>query len=145
MSVITPFLHRERLGRECECHRQFDRIESLVADITKNIELGVVQYGVGQTNHLTVGLIGVEDARAHPTDVFRKTHHEFLADGVDGRVRYLCELLTEIVEECLRFVGEHSQRGIVTHRGGRLLTVDGHRNDGAIHILFAVAEHHFLL
>ena len=115
MSVITSFLHRERLGGECECHRQFDRIESLVADITKDIELGVVQYGVRQTNHLTVGLIGVEDARAHPTDIFRKTHHELLTDGVDGGVRYLCELLTEIVEECLRLVGEHGQRGIVTH------------------------------
>ena len=98
-----------------------------------------------QTNHLTVGLIGVEDARAHTTDIFRKTHHQFLADGVDGRIRYLCKLLPEIVEECLRFVRENGQWGIVTHRGCRLLSVDGHRNDGAIHILFAVAEHHFLL
>ena len=101
----------------------------------------VVQDGVRQTYHLTVGLVGVQDARADTSDIFCQRHHQFLTDRVDGGVRDLRELLTEVVEEDLRFVGKNSKRGVVTHRGRRLLTVDGHRCDRSVDVFLAISEH----
>ena len=125
--------------------RQFHGVEALVTDVTEYIELCVVQNRMRQTHHLTVGFIGIQDARAYATDILGKAHHQILTDGVDGGVGNLCELLTEIVEEDLRLVGKHCQRCVVTHGSRRLLTVHTHRHDGVIHIFLTVAEHHLLL
>ena len=123
---------------------QFDRVETLVTDVAEDIQLGVVQDGMGQTHHLAVGLVGREDAGAHASDILGERHHQFLTDGVDGRVGYLGKLLAEIVEENLGLVGEHGQRGVVTHGCGWLLGLGRHGYDGAVDILFAIAEHHFV-
>ncbi len=102
------------LGR-FERDAQLLGVEALIADVLQNVELTVGQDGVGQTHHLTVGLVGIEDARAHATDVFGKTHHQLLADRVDGGVGDLSELLAEVVEENLRLRRQYGQRRIVTH------------------------------
>ena len=128
-----------------EENRQLHRIESLITDVTKDIELGVVQNRMWQTYHLTVRLIGCQNTMTYASDILCERHHEFLTDGVDGRIRDLCELLTEIVEERLRAIGEDSQRGIVTHCCRRLYTIHCHGGNGAVDILFAIAEHDFLL
>ena len=107
--------------------------------------MGIVQNGVGQTHHLAVGLVRGEDAGAHPADILRQTHHQFLADRVNSGVRYLGELLTEIVEEYLRFVRQDGKWRVITHRCRWLLSIDSHRHDGVRYILFSIAEHHFLL
>ncbi len=87
-----------------EEHVQLHGVESLVADILEDIELGIGQDRMRQAHHLAVALVWVQDARTYTTDVLGKTHHEVFADGVDGRVGNLCKLLTEVVEEYLRLV-----------------------------------------
>lgn len=82
-----------------EEHVELDGIESLVADILKDIQLGIGQNRMWQTNHLAVAFVWVQDAGTYPTDILGKTHHEVLTDGVDGRVGNLSKLLTEVVEE----------------------------------------------
>ena len=123
---------------------QLDGVEALVADVAEDVELGVVQYRMRQAHHLAVGLVGIQDARAHASDILRQAHHQLLADGVDGGVGHLGKLLAEVVEERLRPVGEHGQRRVVAHRGRRLLAVDGHRHYRGVNILGAVAEHQLL-
>jgi len=97
-----------------------------------------------QSHHLAVALVGIQYARAHTTDVFGEAHDEFLADGVDGRVGNLCELLAEIVEEYLRFVREHGERSVVSHRCRGLLAFGGHRHEGQLDVFLPEAELRFL-
>ena len=87
-----------------EKHVEFYCIESLVADILKDIQLGIGQDRMWQTNHLAVAFVWVQDAGTYSTDILGKTHHEVLTDGVDGRVGNLSKLLTEVVEEDLWLV-----------------------------------------
>ena len=87
-----------------ENHVELDGIESLVADILKDIQLGIGQDRMWQANHLAVALVWVQNAGTYSTDILGKTHHEVLTDGVDGRVGNLCKLLTEVVEENLWLV-----------------------------------------
>ena len=98
-----------------------------------------------QTHHLAVGFIGIEDAGAHASDIFRERHHQIFTDGVDGGVRHLGKLLAEIVEEHLGPRGEYGQRCIVAHGCRRLLTARGHRYDGRADVLLSIAEKQFFL
>ena len=120
--------------------RQFHSVEALVAYVAKYIELCVVQYWMRQSHHLTVALIGCQDARPHSADILCQTHDEILAYGVDSGVRHLCKLLTKIVEEQLWTGTQHRQRRIVTHGCQRLLSCQCHRYDGSINVFGTVAE-----
>ena len=102
----------------------------------------VGQYGLRQAHHLTVRGVGRQDVCSHGADILRQRHHQLFADGVDGRVRHLRKLLTEIVEEHLRTITHHSQRRIVTHRSHRLLSGCRHRDDRLIDVLLSEAEVH---
>ncbi len=103
------------LRRRHEADAELAGVEALVANVLQDVELAVGKYGVGQAHHLAVGLVGVENARAHATDIFGQAHHELLAYGVDGRVGDLGELLAEIVEEDLWLVRQHGERRVVAH------------------------------
>ncbi|MBG9887289.1 hypothetical protein ABE10_12290, partial [Bacillus toyonensis] len=46
--------------------------------------------------------------------------HDLFADGVQGRVRHLGELLDEVVEEKPRTLAEHGDRRVAAHRAQRL-------------------------
>ena len=127
-----------------ECHRELDGIEPLIADVAQQIELCIVQYGMRQADHLAVALVGIEDSCPHAADVLFQAHHKTLANRVDGGVGDLRELLTEIIEEDLRLLGDDCQRGVITHGSGRLLGGRSHRNDGRCDILLAIAEHQLL-
>ena len=48
-------------------------------------------------------------------NVADERHHQFLANGIDGRIRHLRKELLEIVEQRLRTVGETGQRHIGAH------------------------------
>ena len=87
-----------------ENHVKLDGIESLVADILKDIQLGIGQDRMWQANHLAVALVRVQNAGTHSTDILGKTHHEVLTDRVNSRVGNLRKLLTEVVEENLWLV-----------------------------------------
>ena len=52
----------------------------------------------------------------------------------------MCKLLTEVVEEHLRTVANHCQRGVVTHSSYRFLSSGSHRDDGLVDILLAKAK-----
>src|SRR5574344_225278 len=125
-------------------NRQFYGVEALITDVTEYIELGICQNRMGQAHHLTVGLVRIQNTGTYSADIFCQTHHQFLTDGVDGRVGDLRKLLTEIVKENLWLVREYSQWSIITHGSCRLLPVDRHRYDSAVNILFAVTEHDFV-
>ena len=127
-----------------EEHVEFYCIESLVSDILKDIQLGIGQDRMWQTNHLAVAFVRVQDAGTYSTDILGKTHHEVLTDRVDGRVGNLSKLLTEVVEENLWLVGKHSKRSIITHRSCRFLTLGSHRNDGTVDVFLAKTELQFL-
>ena len=125
-------------------HVELDGIESLVADILKDIQLGIGQDRMWQANHLAVALVWVQNAGTHTTDILGKTHHEVLTDGVDGRVGNLSKLLTEVVEENLWLVGEYGKRSIITHGSCRFLTLGSHRDDGTIDVFLAKTKLQFL-
>ena len=121
-------------------HGEFLGLETFIPNIAKDIQLGVRQYGLGQTHHLTVGSIRGKDTRTYTTDILGEAHDEFLTDRVDGRVGYLCKLLTEIVEEYLWTVADDGKRSVVTHRCHRFLTTNGHRNDGLVDVFLTKTE-----
>ena len=153
--VVGPFRHRffrpaaqfrqgflqSGLAPACgEEHRQLDGLEALVADVAEDIQLRVGQNGMRQAYHLAMALVGLEDVVAHGTDVLRQRHHQFLADGVDGRIGDLGELLAEIVEQQLRQVREDGQGRVVAHGGRGFGTCGAHRHHDALHILAGEAE-----
>ena len=127
-----------------EEHVELDGIEALVADILKDIQLGIGQDRMWQTNHLAVALVWVQDAGTYSTDILGKTHHEVLTDRVDGRVGNLSKLLTEVVEEDLWLVGKYGKRSIITHGCSRLLTLGSHWDDGSVDVFLAKTELQFL-
>ena len=91
-----------------EQHRELDGLEAFIADIAKNIQLCVCQYRMGEAYHFAMGLVRSQDIASYGADILRQAHHQLFAERVDRRVRHLCELLAEVVEEDLRTVGEDS-------------------------------------
>ena len=140
--LVETLAAHGRISGSLKGHAEFACVEAFIADVAKNVELGVGQDGVGQTHHLAVGLVGVEDAGAHAADVLRETHHEVLTDGVDGRVGDLRELLAEVIEEDLRFGRQHGQRRVVAHGSRRLLSLGGHRDQRVLDVFLAKTKLH---
>ena len=94
---------------------KFFCVESFVSDVAEDIEFGVCQYWLRQTHHLAVRLVRCQDIHTHSSDVFGERHDELLANRVDWWVGHLGELLSEVVEQQLRTVGQNGQLGVVTH------------------------------
>ena len=63
-----------------------------------------------------------------------------LAQVVDRRVRHLREALAEVRVERPGAAGEQGQRGVVAHRGGRLVTAARDRAEDDVDVLARVAE-----
>ena len=81
-------------------------------------------------------LAGGENVHAHSTDIFRQRHHQFLADGIDGRVCHLCKLLPEVIVQELWFIREYGQGGVVAHRIDRFGPSGRHRGDDLFDVFF---------
>ena len=73
-------------------------------------------------------------------EIDRGVRNAFLADGVDGGIRDLGELLLEVIEERRIALGQHRQRHIRSHGGGGLLPGTGHGQDGILDLLVRIAE-----
>ncbi len=73
-------------------------------------------------------------------DTRHQRHDRLLADGVDGRVRHLRELLLEVPVEELWPLREHRERDVHAHRAHRLLAAGRHRPEEHLEILLGVAE-----
>ena len=127
------FLHLEE-------HGQLHGVESLVADIAKQVEFGIGEHGLRQTHHLAVALVGSKYSATHTSYIFGKRHHQFLTYRVDGRIGDLRKLLTEIVEQQLRTLAQYGERRVVAHGSHRLLSICTHRYDGAFDVFFSEAE-----
>ena len=81
----------------------------------------------------------VQEIRPRPDDGDER-HHELFADGVDGGVGDLGEVLPEVVREGLRARREHRDRIVRPHRPDRLLRALGHRGHEELEVLAGVAE-----
>ena len=125
---------------DVEQHGELLGLEALVADVAEDVQLRVRQHWLWQTHHLAVAGVGGQDVRAHCTDVLGQRHHQFLTYRVDGRVRHLRKLLSEVVEEYLRTVRDHCQWRVVTHRCHRLLTCCRHRHNRLVDVLLTETE-----
>ena len=53
-------------------HREFDRFEAFVPDITKNIQLCIAQNRVVQAYHFTMTFTGCQNIHADCSDIFRQ-------------------------------------------------------------------------
>ncbi len=89
--------------------------------------------------HVTARLIQVQQVGAR-TDERHQGHHQFLADGIDGRIGDLGEVLLEIVEQGLGPIGEHRQGVVGPHGTHRLLAGDGHGRHEELEVLLGVTE-----
>lgn len=69
---------------------------------------------------------GVIQKIAFGTDGADKTHDNFLANGINGRVRNLCKELLEIVIDLTGILGQDGQGSIISHTPKRLLATNSH-------------------
>ena len=138
--VVQGFLQGGFSAGCLKCDRELHGVEAFIPDVAEDVQLRVGQHGMGQAHHLAVRLAGLQDVHAHGPDIFGERHDQFLADGVDGRVRHLGELLPEVVEQQLRLVRQHGQRRVVSHGGRGFRPVCGHGHEGAFDVLAGVAE-----
>ena len=61
------------------------------------------------------------------TDVSHQAHHQFFPYGINGWIRNLSKTLLKVIEEQLRFVGQHSRCSLHTHGANGLSTFVRHR------------------
>ena len=141
---LAKFIQSFFQSRTAFCYlkksRQFHGVESLVSYVAQYVEFGIRKDRMRQTHHLTVTLARHKDVSSYSTDIFCKRHNQLFTNRVDGRVCYLCKLLTEVVEQYLRQFTQYSQRCIVTHRCCRLGAVSTHWGDGTLYIFSGKAE-----
>ena len=57
-----------------EYDREFHGIESFIPDVAEDVQLRIVQDGMGQTHHLAVRLAGQQEVHAYGTDVLGERH-----------------------------------------------------------------------
>ena len=116
------------------------RMGAVVVDVDDLGEIVVVDDGERQLQLTAAVRSGREqvrlgaDAGAHGGD-------DLLADGVERRVRHLCEQLLEVVEQETRTLRQHRNRRVGAHGTERLAGGAGHRRDDDLQLLLGVAEH----
>ena len=128
---------------DLEKNRELYGREALVADVAEQVELGIRQYRMRQTDHLAVLAVRRQDSGTDPADVFVERHYCLLADRVDRRVGDLSELLAEVVEEALRTLADDCQRRIVAHGRNGLDPSFDHRLEGIFDVFSRKSEENF--
>ena len=103
-------------------------------------QVGVGQDGVVHLEHLAVLRLILQQV-AVGTDVNAGGGDHLLPEGVNGRVRHLCEPLFEVVEQRGMLAAEHGKRGVGAHGTGGLCARPRHGKDHGVHVLVLVAEH----
>ena len=103
-------------------------------------QVGVGQDGVVHLEHLAVLRLILQQI-AVGTDVNAGGGDHLFPDGVNGRVRHLCEPLFEVVEQRGMLAAEHGKRGVGAHGTGGLCARPRHGKDHGVHVLVLVAEH----
>ena len=90
-------------------------VVDVVLDAADALQVHVGEDGLAHLEALFgAGVVGVQKVRPGP-DQRHQRHHQFFADGVDGRVGDLGEALLEIVEKVLGAVRQDGQRRVGAH------------------------------
>ena len=129
---VRRVTHVERIGAEGLLH--------LLVDVADLFQVDVAEDGL---HHLEAHVRppGVEPQQVGPgTDQRDQRHHQFLADGIDGRIGDLGEALLEVVVEHLRPLREHRLGGVAAHGPHRVLPAHRHRPEEELEVLLGVAE-----
>ena len=109
-------------------------------DRTDFLKVVVGQNGLPDLKTLLLSVaFKIEDVGARP-DEGHEAHDQFLADRVDRRIGYLCEILLEIGIEELRLRRQCRNRRVGAHRPDRFLAGHRHRRQQKQKIFLAVAE-----
>ena len=74
------------------------------------------------------------------TDVALQRHDDLFADGVDRRIRNLCEELLEIVIQHSRLVAEARQGGVIAHGADRIPELIDQGTQHELHRLQRIPE-----
>ena len=122
-----------------EQHRQRDGSEARLVHVPQLCQLVVVDHRILDPD-LTARLRPrIEQVALGPN---RRPHrgHQFLADGVERRVRDLREQLREIVVQQPRTIGQDRQRRVGAHRADRLFAARRHRGQKNPQVFMRVAE-----
>ena len=127
------------------CHRVDDGQRRWPAEVdalgpAQRRQLLVGQDGTAELEHLRV--IGqLEEQVVFAPDEVREAHHQRLADGIDGRIGDLGEVLLEVVEEQLGSLGQHRERGVGAHAADGLFAPLGHGSEHELQVFGGVPEH----
>ena len=100
------------------------------------LEFGVQQHRRFQLHQPALGFVLVQDV-AQVAEPRSQRHHLAFAQGVDGRVGHLAEVLTEEVMEAAVFVRQHGHRRVVAHGARGLLGLLGHGVEDEFQVLHA--------
>ncbi len=84
-------------------------------------------------------IVDAQQIRARP-DQGHQGHYQLLADGVDGRVGDLGEVLLEVVEQRLGLVRQDGDGVVGPHGPHRLLASGGHGRHQELEVFLGIAE-----
>ena len=119
------------------------RLEVPAADLRDGADFLQVRVGEDRLPHLQTlearAAFEVEQVRPRPDDR-HQAHDQFFANWIDRRVGHLREVLLEIGEQQLGFVGQRRDRRVVAHGADRLLALHRHRRHQDAQVLLRVAE-----
>ena len=89
----------------------------------------------------TVMMAGLPPKQIGPRPDHRhQRHHQFLADRVNRWIGDLREILLEVMEQQLGFVGQHRQRRIGPHGTDRVIPITPHRLQEEIEVFLRIAK-----
>ena len=102
-------------------------------------QVDVGQNRVLNAQHAAIFCIFAEQV-AVMAEIYGGIRDNFLADGVNRRVGNLCEQLLEVAEQRLMLLGQHGERNVDAHCGGRLCAGLCHLQNRILDFLVGVAE-----
>ena len=102
-------------------------------------QIAVGEDGMRQLEEATLRRRLLEEV-AFTADAAHEAHDEVLADGIDGRVGDLRELLLEVAEQRHGPIAQHRQRDVRAHAADRLLAGRRHGRQQHAHVLARVTE-----
>ena len=114
-------------------------METVGPEVPQMVQFIVGQQGAAQFDQPGVLRRLFQDV-APVADIGHETHHQLLADRVDGRVGHLGEKLFEVGEKQLGLLGQDRQRRVVAHGARGFFPLLGHGLQNDVDVLAAEAE-----
>ena len=142
----TQFLQSRRqpiraiLGRPGGIQRL--RAEGIAGQRLDAADLRQILIGQDRLRHFQpVMMAGLapQQIRSRP-DHGHQRHHQFLTDRVNRRISDLREILLEVMEQQIRFIGQHRKRRIGPHGTDRVIPITPHGLQEEIEVFLRIAE-----